>query len=69
MWNRSFVHLWVGSENYAGIWTNLLLVLIAAQTAFIRCDAYMIDAALQPGRRVRVGVAAGILTVWRSPSR
>ena len=58
MWNRSFVHLWVGGENYAGVWTNLLLVLMAAQTAFIRCDAYIIDAALQPGRRVRVSALA-----------
>jgi O-antigen/teichoic acid export membrane protein len=58
MWNRSFVHLWVGGENYAGVWTNFLLVLMAAQTAFIRCDAYIIDAALQPGRRVRVSALA-----------
>ncbi|MGH7508900.1 MAG: lipopolysaccharide biosynthesis protein [Gemmatimonadales bacterium] len=61
--NRSFVHLWVGAENYAGAWTNLLIVLIAVQSAFIRCDAYLIDSALQPGRRVRVGIAAGILTL------
>jgi O-antigen/teichoic acid export membrane protein len=38
LWNRSFVQLWVGSENYGGAWTNLLLVLIAVQTAFIRPD-------------------------------
>jgi O-antigen/teichoic acid export membrane protein len=63
LWNRSFVHLWVGSENYAGSWTNLLLVLIAAQTAFIRCDAYLIDAALQPGRRVRVSLIAAAATL------
>ena len=63
IWNRSFVHLWVGAENYAGSWTNLLIVVIAAQSAFIRCDAYFIDAALQPGRRVRLGIVAGLLTV------
>jgi O-antigen/teichoic acid export membrane protein len=63
LWNRSFVHLWVGSENYAGPWTNLLMVLIAAQTAFIRCDAYIIDAALQPGRRVRVSTIAAVVAV------
>ncbi len=63
IWNRSFVHLWVGGENYAGGWTNLLIVVIAVQSAFIRCDAYVIDAALQPGRRVRVGIVAGVLTV------
>ena len=63
LWNRSFVHLWVGAENYAGTWTNLLIVLIAVQSAFIRCDAYLIDAALQPGRRVRVGIVSGLLTL------
>jgi O-antigen/teichoic acid export membrane protein len=63
IWNRSFVHLWVGAENYAGSLTNLLIVVIAVQSAFIRCDAYVIDAALQPGRRVRVGIVAGLLTV------
>jgi len=63
LWNRSFIYLWVGAENYAGAWTNLLIVLIAVQSAFIRCDAYVIDAALQPSRRVRVGIVAGILTL------
>ncbi|HEV8176869.1 MAG TPA: hypothetical protein VGP44_04205 [Gemmatimonadales bacterium] len=63
LWNRSFVHLWVGPENYAGAWINLLIVLIAVQSAFIRCDAYLIDAALQPGRRVRVGIVSGVLTL------
>jgi O-antigen/teichoic acid export membrane protein len=63
LWNHSFVRLWVGSENYAGQWVNLLLILIAAQTAFIRCDAYIIDAALQPGRRVQVSVVAAVATL------
>src|SRR4051812_42365939 len=63
LWNRSFVHLWVGSENYAGTGTNLLLVLVVVQTAFIRCDAYLIDAALQPGRRVRVSLIAAATTL------
>lgn len=63
LWNRSFIHLWVGSDNYAGAGINLLIVLIAAQSAFIRCDAYLIDATLQAARRVKVGIAAGILTL------
>jgi O-antigen/teichoic acid export membrane protein len=63
LWNRSFVVLWVGAENYAGAWTNLLIVLVAVQSAFIRCDAYLIDAALQPGRRVRVGIVAGFVAL------
>jgi O-antigen/teichoic acid export membrane protein len=66
LWNRSFLHLWVGAENYAGPWINLLLVLISVQSAFIRCDAYLIDAALQPGRRVRVGLVASTATLLLS---
>jgi len=63
LWNRSFVHLWVGSENYAGFGTNVLLVVIAAQTAFIRCDAYIIDAALRPGSRVQVSAIASVVAL------
>src|SRR5213082_3194510 len=28
LWNRSFLGLWVGSQNYAGTWVNLLIVFI-----------------------------------------
>lgn len=66
LWNRSFLHLWVGTENYAGHEVNLLLTAISVQSAFIRCDAYLIDAALQPGRRVRVGIAASTATLLLS---
>src|SRR5205814_5942755 len=52
LWNRSFVALWVSSNHYAGSDVDLLIVLIAVQTAFIRSDAYIIDAALQSWLRV-----------------
>ena len=63
LWNRSFLTLWVGSENYAGPWVNLLIVTIMAQTAFVRADAYVIDAALQPRLRVIVTAVAATLTI------
>src|SRR5213080_2812665 len=47
-WNPSFLSLWVGRQHYAGPWVDLLIVVIAVQTAFIRTDAYIIDAALRP---------------------
>jgi O-antigen/teichoic acid export membrane protein len=56
LWNRSFLSLWVGTENYAGFWANLLIVIGTAQTALLRSDAFVLDATLQP--RLRVGVAA-----------
>ncbi len=55
LWNRSFLALWFGAENYAGFWANLLIVIVTAQTALVRSDAYVLDATLQP--RLRVGVA------------
>jgi O-antigen/teichoic acid export membrane protein len=63
LWNPSLLSLWVGAENYAGGWIGLLIVLIAAQTAFIRVDAYVIDAALKPRLRVLVGAVAAVLTI------
>jgi O-antigen/teichoic acid export membrane protein len=61
--NASFVALWVGEASYAGAWPNLLLVLLALQTALIRCDAYVIDAALQPRQRVLISLAAAATAI------
>ncbi|HEX9633244.1 MAG TPA: hypothetical protein VGA02_12350 [Gemmatimonadales bacterium] len=61
LWNRSFLGLWVGAGHYAGTWVNLLIVLLAVQTAFIRVDAYVLDAALRPRQRVLIGAVAAVL--------
>ncbi len=63
MWNRSFVRLWVGAEQYAGLVPNVLLVVATVQTAFIRCDSYIIDASLRPKLRVVVGAVTAALTI------
>lgn len=63
LWNRPFLALWVGENLYAGTLVNLLVVLTAAQTAFIRTDAYVLDAALKPRERVLVGAGAAVLTL------
>ncbi len=63
LWNRSFLSLWVGGHFYAGAWANLLIVCITLQTAFIRSDSYILDAALQPRSRVIVTAVAAALTI------
>jgi O-antigen/teichoic acid export membrane protein len=65
-WNRSFVGLWVGPQHYAGALPNLLLVAAMVQTAFIRCDSYILDAALRPRLRVLVGAVAAVATIAAS---
>jgi O-antigen/teichoic acid export membrane protein len=66
LWNRAFLSLWVGGENYADGMVNLLIVLVAVQTAFVRVDAYIIDASLRPRKRVLVGALAALVTVGLS---
>ena len=63
VWNRSFVGLWVGPEQYAGLLPNVLLVVATVQTAFIRCDSYILDAALRPRLRVMVGAVTAVVTI------
>jgi O-antigen/teichoic acid export membrane protein len=65
VWNPSFLALWVndGANLYAGSWVDLLIVLIIAQTAFIRTDAYIIDAALKPRRRVFIAAITAAVTL------
>jgi len=63
LWNHSFVALWVGPGQWAGPTVDLLIVLTAVQTAFIRTDSSIIDAALHPWSRVRVGAVAALLTL------
>jgi len=63
MWNHSFLHLWVGSKNYAGPWVDLLIVCVVMQTAFIRTDSYIIDASLRPRARVVFGAITVVATL------
>ncbi len=63
LWNRSFLSLWVGQQLYAGGWVNLLIVVLTLQTALLRSDAFLLDAALQPRARVIISAIAGVLAV------
>ena len=63
LWNRSFVALWVGREHYGGAVVDLLIVCIAFQTAFIRADAFIIDAALRSWLRVLIAAVAAVVTI------
>lgn len=63
VWNHSFVTLWIGGGQWAGTVVDVLIVVTAVQTAFIRTDSNIIDAALHPWRRVRVGAAAAVVSL------
>jgi O-antigen/teichoic acid export membrane protein len=63
MWNHSFVTLWVGENQYAGPWVNLLSVLTAFQLILIRNEVFMIDLTLNVRRKVIYGFVAALLSV------
>jgi O-antigen/teichoic acid export membrane protein len=63
LWNRSFLQLWLGSSYYAGLWVNVLIVLIMVQTVFIRSDAYVIDTTLNLRGRVLTAAAAVLVFI------
>src|SRR6185436_5482524 len=52
-----------GPQHYAGLWIDLLIVIATVQSAFIRTDSYIIDAALQPRARTTVGAVAAVVTL------
>jgi O-antigen/teichoic acid export membrane protein len=63
LWNRSFIHLWVGPEHYAGLWANVLIVLVVVQWVFFRIDAYIIDLTLDLRHKVILGIISAVLSV------
>lgn len=61
VWQESFIGLWVGQEYFPGATTNLLIILMILQFAFIRNDASIIDLTLQLRGKVLLGIlAAGV---------
>jgi O-antigen/teichoic acid export membrane protein len=58
LWNQSFVQLWVGGEYYAGTISNLLIIFMVSQFAFIRIDANIIDLTLDLRTKVLIGLLA-----------
>ena len=69
VWNRIFIGLWVGAEQYSGPIPNLLIVIASMQLVLIRSDGNVIDLTLRLGQKVILGlvsvtisiVAAGIM--------
>jgi O-antigen/teichoic acid export membrane protein len=61
--NRSFVFLWVGSNRYAGMAANVLIVILALQMIFNRNDAVILDLALNIRRKVILGFLSSLLSI------
>lgn len=63
LWNRSFVDLWVGSQNFAGAVPMLLIVVMVMQFVFVGNDARIIDLTLKVRGKVLLGAISAVLSV------
>lgn len=61
--NNVFISLWVGSDHYLGDIANLIIVLSVAQTALIRNDSQLLDAALSVRGRALIGAVGCLIAV------
>lgn len=59
--NKTFVGLWVGSENYIGHSANLLMVIAGIQQSLLRVDSNIINVTLDIRRKVMLGLVAAVL--------
>ncbi len=63
IWNRSFLGLWVGSNQYVGTFPNLLIVIVVAQFVMIRTDGSIIDLTLRVQRKVLLGALSVFVSI------
>ncbi len=68
LWNRPFISLWVGADQFIGFWENLLIVLLMTQLIFIRYQASIVDVTLEIRAKVLWGALSTfvslLLAIW-----
>jgi len=63
LWNRTFIHLWVGEEHFLGGLPLLLIVLNIVQVVFIFNDAHIIDLTLCLRSKVILGAVSVVISL------
>ncbi len=63
LWERSFLHLWVGDGYYPGPLTLLMIMLMVLQFAIIRVDSNIIDLTLKLRGKTLLGTVSAALSI------
>jgi O-antigen/teichoic acid export membrane protein len=63
LWEKSFLHLWVGERYYPGAATVLIIMLMVLQFAIIRTDSNIIDLTLKLRGKTLLGTVSAALSV------
>lgn len=62
--NRSFVNLWIGDEQYAGQFVNLLLILMIIQFVFVINEGTIINISLDIKKKVYLGIVSVVISTF-----
>ncbi|HEY0868610.1 MAG TPA: oligosaccharide flippase family protein [Fimbriimonas sp.] len=63
VWNRSFIHMWVGLDNYAGHLADILIILLTTQFVFIQADSETVNATLRVRAKSILGLVSTALAI------
>src|SRR5690554_3845826 len=66
IFNHSFVSLWIGEDQYADQFANLLLIFITIQYMFTYNDGILINISLNVKKKVYYGAVAALITILLS---
>lgn len=61
--NESFIHLWIGSNQFAGQTVNILIVLVVFQYMFIQNDSSIINTTLDLKQKVYIGLVSAAIMI------
>lgn len=64
--NKSFVHLWVGSDAFIGNSLNVVIIILSYIMAFIRYESAMLNMALSVKKKVTIGIYSLLFTIFLS---
>lgn len=63
LWNRTFISMWVGADQFVGALPGLLIVVVITQFVLIRTDANVIDLTLNLKRKVILGAISVTISI------
>src|SRR5690606_18271879 len=63
LFNKSFVHLWIGAEHFAGTMENFFIILMAVQFIFFQSDSLIINVSLNLKMKVLLSIVASVFTL------
>jgi O-antigen/teichoic acid export membrane protein len=63
LFNKSFIQLWIGPNQYAGLYENFFILLISIQSIFFQIDGFIINVTLDLKMKFILSAIAALVTL------